>query len=156
MAYLVSHLWLLYLLSLALAVIAYIVIDIHDLEHICCLISAFYAAIPELIAVSGLWFFSMGYKVPAMIVAVFCCIAAAAAVFMFWADSRSHTHGYPPSKAAGIAAAILGVVSVIFCVISFAGNIPQIILTSCCMCGMISAAYITGYLTAFGNGMGKS
>ena len=155
MAYLISHLWLLYLLSLALAGIAYIVIDISDLEPISCLISAFYAAIPDLIAVSGLWFFNRGYNVPAIIVAVLCCIAVAAAVFIFWADSKSHTYGCLPSKVAGVAAAMLSVVSVIFCSISFTGNIPQIILISCCQCGMISSAYITGYLTAFGKGMGK-
>lgn len=155
MAYLISHLWLLYLLSLALAGIAYIVIDIHDLEPVSCLISAFYAAIPELIAVSGLWFFNKGYNILAIIVAVLCCIAVVAAVFLFWADSKSHAYVYLPSKVVGIAACILGIVAVIICSISFKDNIPQIILTSCCMCGMISVAYITGYLTAFGKGMGK-
>ena len=155
MAYIISHLWLLYLLSLALAGIAYIVIDIPDLEPACCFVSAFYAAVPDLIAVSGLWFFNKGYNVPAIIVAILCCIAVAAAVFIFLADSKSHTYGYLPSKIAGIAAGILGVVSVVFCSISFTGSIPQIILTSCCLCGMISAAYITGYLTALGKGMGK-
>ena len=56
MAYLISHLWLLYLLSLILAGIAYAVIDISDLDAGDFILSAVYAVIPELIAISGIYF----------------------------------------------------------------------------------------------------
>ena len=156
MTFLVSHLWLLYLLSLILAGIAYAVIDISDPDAGDFIISAIYAAIPELIALSGIFFYRKGYMLPSVIVAVLCCIAAAAAVLLFFATAKSSTYTHIPSIVTGIIAGILGVVSCILCSISFAGNTTQIILTSCCLCGMISVAYITGYLTAFGKGMSSS
>ena len=152
MIYLVSHLWLLYPLSLVLAVIAYTVIDIHAIHPVCCLESAVYAAIPDLIAVSGLWCYNKEHVIPAIIIAILCCAATGAAVWFFWADSKSHDHF--PVKVAGIAAVILCIIAVILCSVSFAGNLFQILLTSCCLCGMISIAYIFGYLIAFAKGMG--
>ena len=156
MAYLVSHLWLLYLFSLILAGIAYAVIDISDLDAGDILLSAIYAAIPELIAISGIYFYRKGYIIPTVIVAVLCCIAAAAAVLLFFVTRRSRTYDHIPSKVCGIGAAILGAASCILCGVTFAGNTTQIILTSCCLCGMISVAYMVGYLTAFGKGMGSN
>jgi hypothetical protein len=156
MAYLISHLWLLYLLSLILAGIAYAVIDIFDLDAGDFILSAIYAVIPELIAISGICFYRKGYMIPAVIVAVLCCIAAAVTVLLFFVTVKSSTYAHIPSIVTGIISGILGVVSCIFCRISFAGNASQIILTSCCLCGMISVAYIVGYLTAFGKGMGSN
>lgn len=154
MTYLVSHLWLLYLLSLILAGIAYAVIDISDLEAGDIILSAIYAVIPELIALSGIYFLRKGYMIPAVIIAVLCCMAIAAAVLLFFVTTKSSTYAHIPSIITGIISGILGVVSCILCRISFAGNTTQIILTSCCLCGMISVAYMVGYLTAFGKGMG--
>jgi hypothetical protein len=154
MAYLISHLWLLYLLSLILAGIAYAVIDISDLAIGDILLSTIYAAIPELIAVSGIYFYRKGFIIPAVIVAVLCCIAATAAVMLFFVTAKSSTYAHIPSIITAIISGILGVVSCILCRISFAGNTTQIILTSCCLCGIISVAYMVGYLTAFGKGMG--
>ncbi len=154
MAYLISHLWLLYLLSLILSGTAYAVIDISDLAIGDFLLSAIYAVIPELIAVSGIYFYRKGYMIPAAIVAVLCCIAVAAAVLLFFVTAKSSTYTHIPSIITGIISGIVGVVSCILCRISFAGNTTQIILTSCCLCGMISVAYMVGYLTAFGKGMG--
>ncbi len=154
MTYLVSHLWLLYLLSLILAGIAYAVIDISDLEAGDIILSAIYAVIPELIALSGIYFLRKGYMIPAVIIAVLCCISIAAAVLLFFVTTKSSTYAHIPSIITGIISGILGVVSCILCRISFAGNTTQIILTSCCLCGMISVAYMVGYLTAFGKGMG--
>jgi len=154
MTYLVSHLWLMYLLSLILAGIAYAVIDISDFDAGDFILSAIYAVIPELIAISGIYFYRKGYMIPAMIDAVLCCIASAAAVLLFFVTAKSSTYAHIPSIITAIISGILGVVSCILCRISFAGNTTQIILTSCCLCGMISVAYITGYLTAFGKGMG--
>jgi hypothetical protein len=156
MAYLISHLWLLYLLSLILAGIAYAVIDISDLAIGDILLSTIYAAIPELIAVSGIYFYRKGLIIPAVIAAVLCSIAAAAAVLLFFVTVKSSTYAHIPSIITGIISGILGVVSCILCRTSFAGNTSQIILTSCCLCGMISVAYMVGYLTAFGKGMGGS
>ncbi|WP_303818965.1 hypothetical protein [Ruminococcus flavefaciens] len=156
MAYLVSHLWLLYLLSLILAGIAYAVIDISDLDAGDIILSAIYAVIPELIALSGIYFLRKGYMIPAVIIAVLCCIAVAAAVLLFFVTAKSSTYAHIPSIITGIISGILDVVSCILCRISFTGNTTQIILTSCCLCGMISVAYMVGYLTAFGKGMGSN
>lgn len=156
MAYLISHLWLLYLLSLILAGIAYAVLDISDIDAGDILLSAIYAAIPELIAVSGIYFLRKGYMLPAIIVAVLCCIAATAAVLLFFVTAKSSTYAHIPSIIIGIISGILGVLSCILCRISFTGNTTQIILTSCCLCGMISVAYMVGYLTAFGKGIGSN
>lgn len=156
MAYLISHLWLLYLLSLILAGIAYAVIDIFDLDAGDFILSAVYAVIPELIAISGIYFYRKGYMIPAVIDAVLCCIATAAAVLLFFVTSKSSTYAHIPSIVFGIITGILCVASCILCCATFAGNASQIILTSCCLCGMISVAYMVGYLTAFGKGMGSN
>lgn len=152
MTYLVSHLWLLYLLSIVLSVITYTVIDIHDLNPVCCLGAAAYAAIPDLIAILGIWCFQKEYIVPAIIISILSCVATGAAVWLFWADSKSRDH--LPVKVTWIASVIMCIVALIICCISFAGNLPWILLTSCCFCGMICIAYIFGYLTAFAKGMG--
>lgn len=156
MVYLISHLWMLYLISLILAGIAYAVVDISALDAGDIIISAIYASIPDLIAISGIYLYQKGHIIPALIVAVLCCIAAVAAVLLFRVTTKSSKYTHIPSKVTGIAAGILAVVSCILCVISFAGNIAQIIITSCCLFGMISVAYIAGYLTAFGKGMSSS
>ena len=95
MTYLVSHLWLLYLISVVLAGIAYLVIDQPGVDI---LVSAAYAAIPDLIAVCGLWYFQNGNMIPAVMIAVLCCFAAAAAVWLFWATCKNSNH--LPAKAA--------------------------------------------------------
>lgn len=153
MTYLISHLWLLYLLSLVLAGIAYTVIDIHAPHPVYCLEAAVYAAIPDLIAVFGLWCFKKEHMIPAIIIAVLSCVATGAAVWLFWTESKIHDHF--SVKAEGIAAGILCIIALILCSISFAGNLAQILLTSCCLCGMISVACIFGYLIAFARGMGS-
>ena len=94
--------------------------------------------------------------IPAVIDAVLCCIAFAAAVLLFFVTAKSSTYAHIPSIVFGIITGILCVASYILCCATFAGNTPQIILTSCCLCGMISVAYIVGYLTAFGKGMGSN
>ena len=152
MTYLVSHLWLLFLLSLVMSVIAYTVIDIHDPDPVNCLVAAAYAAIPNFIAVFGLWCFQKKHILPAIIIAILSCAATGAAVWLFLADSKSHDH--LPVKVTGIASVILCIIVLILCSVSFAGNLPQILLTSCCFCSMISVAYLFGYLTAFAKGMG--
>ena len=149
MTYLVSHLWLLYLLSILLAGIVLAVIDKPGVDM---LTSAAYAAIPDLIALSGLWCFQKGHMLPAVIVAVLCCVVVAAAIWLFWVGSIRHDH--LPSKLAGIAAGILCIMAVVLCCVSFAGDLPKILLTSCCLCGMVGVAYSCGYLTAFARGMG--
>ena len=156
MAYLISHLWLLYLLSLILAGIDHAVIDISDLDAGDFILSAIYAVIPELIAISGIYFYRKGYMLPAVIDAVLCCIAFAAAVLLFFVAAKSSTYAHIPSIITGIISGILGAVSCILCCATFAGNTTKIILTSCCLCGIISVAYIVGYLTAFGKGMGSN
>ena len=97
MTYLISHLWMLYLLSLILAGIAYAVIDISDLDAGDILLSAIYAVIPELIALSGIYFYRKRYMIPAVIVAVLCCIAVAAAVLLFFVTAKSSTYTHIPS-----------------------------------------------------------
>ncbi|MBR3760347.1 MAG: hypothetical protein IKK47_05090 [Ruminococcus sp.] len=156
MTYLFSHLWLMYLLSLIITSIAYAVIDIYNTDAGDILLSAIYAVIPELIAISGIYFYRKGYMIPAVIDAVLCCIATAAAVLLFFVTSKSSTYAHIPSIVFGIITGILCVASCILCCATFAGNASQIILTSCCLCGMISVAYIVGYLTAFGKGMGSN
>lgn len=153
MAYLVSHLWLLYLLSLILVGIAYAVIDISDLDAGDIILSAIYAVIPEIIALSGIYFLRKGYMIPAVIIAVLCCIAVAAAVLLFFVTTKSSTYAHIPSIVFDIITGVLCVSSCILCGVTFVGNTTQIILTSCCLCGMISVAYMVGYLTAFGKGI---
>ena len=152
MNYLTSHTWLLYLLSLLLAVITYTVIDIPEFKAPFCLTAAAYAAVPDLIAVSGIRFYQKGHMIPAIIISLLCCIAFAAAVLLFLADCRAHD--FLPAKAVGICAGVLCILTTLLCCISFAGDPRRIVITSCCLCGMVSTAYITGYLTAFAKGLG--
>lgn len=155
MTYLLSHLWLLYLLVLLLAAIEYAVIGKPSFDAASCLYAAMFAAVPELIAVSGIYFCQRGNMLPAFLIAGLCCLTFAAAVWLFRAESKYRAYPHLPARAAGIASLLLCVLSVILCGISCAGDLTQIIVTACCLCGMIGAAYITGYLTAFGSGMGK-
>lgn len=130
MTYLFSHLWLMYLLSLIITSIAYAVIDIYNIDAGDILLSAIYAAFPELIAISGIYFYRKGYIIPAVIVAALCCIVTAAAVLLFFVTAKSSTYAHIPSIITGIISGILGAVSCILCRISFTGNTSQIILTS--------------------------
>lgn len=156
MTYLFSHLWLMYLLSLIITSIAYAVIDIYNIDAGDILLSAIYAAFPELIAISGIYFYQKGHMISAVIVAILSCILSAAAVWLFLTTAKNSTYAHIPSIVFGIITGILCVASCILCCATFAGNASQIILTSCCLCGMISVAYIVGYLTAFGKGMGSN
>ncbi|MCR4643806.1 MAG: hypothetical protein K5695_00150 [Oscillospiraceae bacterium] len=149
MTFLVSHLWILYLLAVALAGITFAVMDKPGFEI---LASVGYAAIPDFIAAVGIWFLQKGYLIPAGIVAVLCCVATVLAFWLFWNGGIGHTH--EPSKMAGVAAGILCVIAVVLCCVTFAGDLPQILVTSCCLCGMISVAYGCGYVVAFAKGMG--
>ena len=130
MTYLFSHLWLMYLLSLILAGIAYAVIDIYNIDAGDILLSAIYAAFPELIAISGIYFYQKGHMISAVIVAILSCILSAAAVLLFFVTAKSSTYAHIPSIITGIISGILGAVSCILCRISFTGNTSQIILTS--------------------------
>ena len=62
MTFLISHLWLLYLLAVALAGSAFAVMDKPGVEI---LASAGYAAIPDFIAAVGIWLLRKGYMIPA-------------------------------------------------------------------------------------------
>ena len=152
MNYIDSHLWLLYLISLVLASLAYTVIDIHSLDPVCCVEAAGYAAVPDIIVVFGLWLLKREHMIPATIIAVLCCLVTAFAVWIFWADSKSND--IFSVKLTAIVAGIMCIIAFILCFVCFAGNLSKILLTSCCLCGMISIAYIFGYLIAFAKGMG--
>ena len=146
MKFLVNNLWLLYLLSLVLAGGAYAVIGKPFFDWKYCFITAACAALPNLIAVSGIWFFRKGYMIFAVIAAVLCFAAVLAAGFLICSEFQGF---YSPARCAGIAAVLLGILSVILCCAAFSGNTKQIILTACCLCGMLSADYITGYIAAY-------
>lgn len=143
MKFLISNLWLLYLAALVLAGIMYAVIDRPLFELKYCILTAAFAAVPDLIALSGIRLFQKGNMIPAVIIAMLCVAAVITAGVICFANA-----GYGPAGTAGIAAAVLGVLSVILCCVSFSGDPKRIILTACCLCGMLGVNYITGFLAA--------
>ena len=151
MKLLISNLWLLYLSALVLAGVMYAVIDKPLFEMKYCFLTAAFAAVPDLIALSGIRLLQKGHMIPAIIIAVLCFAAVMTAGLICVANA-----GYVPAGTAGIAAAVLGVLSVILCCVAFSGDPKRIVLTACCLCGMLGLNYITGFLVALTKGFQRA
>ena len=151
MKLLISNLWLLFLLAVFLAGISYAVIDKPLFEAKYCFLTAVFAAIPDLIAISGIWFTRKSCTVPAIVIAVLCCAAVITAALLFFTNSD-----FAPARTAGIAAGLLGVLSVILCIAAFSGNTKQIVLYACCLCGILGINYVTGFLVALITGFQRA
>ena len=72
MLFLLSNLWLLYLISLVLMFVVILIVDHGGIDALIA------AAVLELIPILGLWCTRSGYMVPAVVIAVLCCIAGLA------------------------------------------------------------------------------
>lgn len=145
MVYLLSHLPLLYVLSLFLTAVINTVFC-GKLSPGKCIYAVLYAALPELIPVLGLWCIHRGYTVPAVIIAAICILAVAAAVLIliYTKDSRV--------TVCGIAAGLLTAAA---CFMSPAEGLLSVILVSCCLAGMTAAAYVIGFCLELGDSMSQ-
>ena len=146
MLFLLSHLWLPYLLSLALILIAFF-FNLGSLDIL------LYAAALNLVPVLGLWCIRRGYMIPAVIIAVLCL---AVLLFAAWGIMEA-VRTYDKKMKAG--AAVIGMIAVfctLFCCFSSGGQIMQPVLAVCCLLGMLSVVYIFWWFSEFGKGMGKA
>ena len=146
MLFLLSHLWLPYVLALALIFIAFF-FKLGSLDVL------LYAAVLNLVPVLGLWCIRCGYMIPAVIIAVLCF---AVLLFAAWGIMEA-VKTYDKKMEAG--AAVLGIIaaiSTLFCCFSSGGQIMQTVLAVSCLLGMLSVIYIFWWFSEFGKGMGKA
>lgn len=146
MDFILSHIWLPYIFTLALVVIA-LFFKLGCAEMLCC------AALLNLVPVRGLWCIRSARMVSAVIIAVFCCALLVLAVLGLRKAVRSGDKKLiRGSVAVGLAAAS----GTVFCCFSSEGQVLQTVLTVCCIIGMMSAVYICWWLGELGKGMRSS
>ncbi|MCR5305196.1 MAG: hypothetical protein K6E36_01660 [Oscillospiraceae bacterium] len=145
MLFLLSHIWLPYVLALALIFIAFF-FRLGSLEVL------LYAAAFELVPVLGLWCIRRGYMIPAVIIAVLCL---AALLLAAW-GVREAIRAYDKKLKAG--AAVLGAIAftgTLLCGVSSGGQVLRTVLAVCCLYGMLSVVYIFWWFSELGKGMGS-
>jgi hypothetical protein len=145
MSFLLSHIWLPYLLALALIFLAFF-FDLGGIEVL------LYAALLNLIPVLGLWCIRRGYMIPAVIIAILCC---AVLLLAAWGIREAVKAYDKKMKAAGAVIGLIAVISTILCCISSSGQILQTVLAVCCLFGMLCVVYIFWWFSEFGKGMGS-
>ncbi|MEE3403186.1 MAG: hypothetical protein VZR73_03780 [Acutalibacteraceae bacterium] len=145
MSFLLSHIWLPYLLALALIFLAFF-FDLGGIEVL------LYTAVVNLIPVLGLWCIRRGYMIPAVIIAILCC---AVLLLAAWGIREAVKAYDKKMKAAGAVIGLISVISTILCCISSSGQILQTVLAVCCLFGMLGVVYIFWWFSEFGKGMGS-
>ena len=145
MLFLFSHLWLPYVLSLALILIA-LLFGLGSPEVL------LYAAIGNLVPLLGLWCIRSGYMLPAVIIAVLCCAVLFAAA---WGFRKAAACCDRKMTACGALLVVIAVIITVLCCFSSGGQIMQTVLAVCCLSGMLSVVYILWQLSEFGKGMGS-
>ena len=146
MLFLLSHLWLPYLLSLALILIA-LFFNLGSLDIL------LYAAALNLVPVLGLWCIRRGYMIPAVIIAVLCLAVLLLAAWGIMEAVRTYDK---KMKAGAAVIGMIAVISTLFCCFSSEGQIMQTVLAVCCLMGMLGVVYIFWWFSEFGKGMGKA
>ena len=146
MPFLLSHIWLPYLLALALIFLAFF-FKLGSIEVL------LYAALLNLIPVLGLWCICRGYWIPAVIIAILCC---AVLLLAAWGVREAVKAYDKKMKAAGAVIGLIAVISTVLCCISSAGQTLQTVLAVCCLFGMLSVVYIFWWFSEFGKGMGSA
>ena len=145
MPFLLSHIWLPYLLALALIFLAFF-FDLGSIEIL------LYTAVVNLIPLLGLWCIRRGYLIPAVIIAILCC---AALLFALWGIREAVIAYDKKMKAAGVVIGLIAVISTVLCCISSAGQTLQTVLAVCCLFGMLCVVYIFWWFSEFGKGIGS-
>ncbi len=145
MSFLLSHIWLPYLLALVLIFLAFF-FDLGGIEVL------LYTALLNLIPVLGLWCIRRGYMIPAVIIAILCC---AVLLLAAWGIREAVKAYDKKMKAAGAVIGLIAVISTILCCISSSGQILQTVLVVCCLFGMLGVVYIFWWFSEFGKGMGS-
>lgn len=145
MHFLLSHIWLPYLLALLLIFIAFF-FRLGSLEVL------LFAAAFDLVPVPGFWCIRRGHMIPAVILAVLCLAALLPAAW----GVREAIRAYDKKLKAG--AAVLGAVAFIvtlLCGVSSGGQVLQTVLAVCCLYGMLSVVYTFWWFSELGKGMGS-
>lgn len=145
MQFLLSHLWLPWLISIILMLAAFAVLRIRDTFQVLCI-----AAVVEAIPVTGLWCTGNGHLLFGGMIAALCLLPEAAAVLCFRKAVRA---GNAPFKGCGIAAGILAVLCAVYCIVTYSGDMLQTVLMFGCLTGLLSIAYVLAWLGAFADGM---
>jgi hypothetical protein len=144
MLFLLSNLWLLYLISLVLMFVVILIVDHGSIDALIA------AAVLELIPILGLWCTRSGYMVPAVVIAVLCCIAGLAGALvlllaLFTLELKM------------IAGGIIAVVSALLATSDFTKVFPelnlQIFLITACVSGMLGIIFVLWYFMELGKGM---
>ena len=145
MLFLLSHIWLPYVLAPVLIFIAFF-FRLGSLEVL------LYAAVFDLVPVLGLWCIRRGYMIPAVIISVLCL---AALLIAAWGVKEA-IRAYDKKLKAG--AAVLGAIvfaGTLLCGVSSGGQVLRTVLAVCCLYGMLSVVYIFWWFSELGKGMGS-
>ena len=145
MLFLLSHLWLPYVLSLALIFIAFFF-------HLGSPEVLLYAAALNLVPMLGLWCIRSGYMIPAFIIAVLCLAVLLLAV---WGIREAVKTCDKKMKAGAAVIGMIAAISTLLCCFSSGGQIMQTVLTVSCLFGMLSVIYVFWWFSELGRGMGS-
>lgn len=137
MLFLLSHLWLLYLISLLLMAVGALILRYYPVGFL-------YAAAAELVPLLGLWCVRQGYLIPAGIISVICVLAWIAGVLLF-----VQTVSAPPLFWEGAALEVLSVLSVIQCLRTFPGETVPALMYAACICGMLTIVLTVCFMTRY-------
>ena len=144
MLFLLSNLWLLYLISLVLMFVVILIVDHGGIDALIA------AAVLELIPILGLWCTRSGYMVPAVVIAVLCCIAGlAGALVLLLAIFTLELK----MIAGGIITVASIILSVSDCMNAFPAQNMQIFTIVACISGMLGVILVLWYLMELGKGM---
>ena len=145
MSFLLSHIWLPYVLALVLIFIAFF-FNLGSLDVL------LYAAAFDLVPVLGLWCICRGYMIPSVIIAVLCL---AVLLLAAWGVREAIVTYDKKMKAGAAVLAVIALSGTLPCCFSSDGQIMQTVLAVSCLYGMLSVVYIFWWFSEFGKGMGS-
>ena len=145
MSFLLSHIWLPYVLALVLIFIAFF-FNLGSLDVL------LYAAAFDLVPVLGLWCIRRGYMIPSVIIAVLCL---AVLLLAAWGVREAIVTSDKKMKAGAAVLAVIALSGTLLCCFSSDGQIMQTVLAVSCLYWMLSVVYIFWWFSEFGKGMGS-
>ena len=146
MTYLLSHIWLPYVLALVLMIAGFF-FKLGSAD------TFLYTVVLNLVPELGLWCIRCGHIIPAVVIAVICCGVLLLAA---WGFIQALTSFDKKLTISGILLGLTAVILAVFCGFSADGQILQTVVVVCCLYGMLSLIYVLWWFSELGTGMSST